>query len=181
MLCVCDTGFAAGSNYVTVYGGVLTRDSLGRTTKLSAEFRPEYTLLAVALGKHLTTVFSEYLKLGAEGQLVRHLGEHPHGEVNGLLLLRWTRFPWHKSLNTTFAAGAGVSYATDVPELEEIQDRQSDNLLAYLLFEFTFGLPSHSRWSLSTRIHHRSGADGIFSSGVYGASNALCLGMSYAF
>ncbi len=181
LLCFCDTGLAQNTNYVIVYGGVLTRDSLGRTSNLSAGFNRAYTLIAVALGKHLTSVFNPNLKLGIEGQLVRHFGGHPHGEVNGLMLLRWTRFPWHQSLNTTFAGGAGLSYATEVPEIEQIQDRQSAQLLGYLLVEITLGLPSHPKWSLATRIHHRSGADGMFSSGVYGASNALGLGLSYSF
>jgi hypothetical protein len=181
LFCFYDTGFASNTSYVTVYGAVLTRDSLGRTTNLSADFSRGYTLLAVALGRHLTSIFNPNLKLGIEGQLVRHFGGHPHGEANGLMLVRWTRFPWHRSINTTFAAGAGVSYANEVPELEQIELRKSDLLLGYLLFELTLGLPSHPQWSLSTRIHHRSGADGHFSDGVYGASNALGLGVSYSF
>ncbi len=172
---------AVRSKYVTMYGAVLTRDSFGRSLKFTAGFNNAYTLLAVAVGKHLTSVFHQHLKLGIEGQAIRHFGGHPHGEINGLMLLRWTQFPWNSSLWTTFAAGAGVSYATEVPELEELQDRTSAQLLGYVLVEWTFGLPRYSRWALTTRIHHRSGADGKFSPGVYGASNALGLGVSYSF
>ncbi len=167
------------SVYLTLYGSVLTADTLGKTLCFQADLDFSYPFVTVVVGKPFFDV-SRHLHIGIEGQIAKHFGGQDHLELNALLVERWTTFPWNAFVNTTFAAGQGLSYATELPELEEESKGATAHLLGYLLFEFTFALPQYSQWALSTRIHHRSGADGLFS-GVYGASNAMGVGLSYAF
>ena len=48
------------------------------------------------------------------------------------------------------------------------------------MFEFDFFLPDHPRFGLVTRLHHRSGAFGLFD-GVHDAANAVGFGLRYRF
>ena len=50
-------------------------------------------------------------------------------EFNGLIIARWRLFPWDKYLDTSFAIGDGISYATEVPEIEEKKDTDSGRWL----------------------------------------------------
>jgi hypothetical protein len=163
-----------------MYGAVLTGDSLDKTYRFEADFDSSYTLLALALGTKMNSLVDRYLNFGVEAQLAKHFGGQKHLEINGLLVFRWIRFPWNAALDTTFATGTGVSIATEVPEIEKLYHDKQSQVLGYLLLEFTFTLPQYPKWSLSTRIHHRSGADQFFSS-VRGGSNALGLGIAYSF
>jgi hypothetical protein len=158
---------------------VLTGDTLDQTYRFKASFDRGYTFITVAVGKPFTNI-KKHLDLGVEGQVAKHFGGQDHFELNGLIVERWLTFPWNHIVKTNFAAGQGVSYATALPSFEEKTHETTAQFLGYLLFEFTFALPKYPQWTLSTRIHHRSGANGIFS-GIYGASNAFGLGLSYWF
>jgi hypothetical protein len=115
-----------------------------------------------------------------EGQFVQHYGLQDHNELNGLVIARWNRFPLDRFINTSFAVGEGLSYATRVPEVEIARGQDSARLLNYLLFEFTFGLPAYPQWQLVSLMHHRSGAFGLFS-GVSGGSNYFGFGVKHLF
>jgi hypothetical protein len=177
--CLNKTGIALDEAYLTVYGSVLTGDTLGQTLSFEANFDRAYTFMTVAVGKPFMNI-KRHLDLGVEGQLAKHFGGQDHFELNGLIVQRWLTFPWNHTVKTSFAAGQGFSYATELPSFEEEAHGTTAQFLGYLLFEFTFALPKYPQWALSTRIHHRSGANGIFS-GIYGASNAFGLGISYVF
>jgi hypothetical protein len=147
---------------------------------LAADFDRAYTLLAVALGTTMTSLIERTLDFGVEAQFAKHFGGQTHGELNGLLVFRWRRFSWNAWLETTCAGGSGVSIALGIPEFELLHHDETSQVLGYLMFEITATLPRYRRWSLVTRIHHRSGAAGFFSS-VNGASNALGMGVAYSF
>ncbi|MDH7500088.1 MAG: hypothetical protein QHH30_06835 [candidate division NC10 bacterium] len=136
-------------------------------------------LTAVAISREFMTR-QEKAALEVEGQIVKHFGDQKHLELNGLVIARWRSFPWDDFLQTSLAAGEGLSYATDVPEAEVSLYGKSARLLNYLLLELTLGLPQVKRWSLVARIHHRSGVFGTFN-GVFGASNFICFGTRYEF
>jgi hypothetical protein len=90
----------------------------------------------------------------------------PIYEFNHYLQFRWQHFPWDRFITNTFAVGWGVSYDSRVTTWEK---RDSDNtkpLLNYLMFEGSFALPKIPQWQLVVRLHHRSGAFGL-----YGADN----------
>jgi hypothetical protein len=48
------------------------------------------------------------------------------------------------------------------------------------MFELAFSHPNIPQWGLVTRLHHRSGAGGLFND-VSGASNAWAIGIRYSF
>ncbi|WP_305044735.1 hypothetical protein [Geoalkalibacter sp.] len=127
----------------------------------------------------------EFARTGAslgwegEGQIGKYFGRQSHFEYNALVVARWHRFPWNHKVDTTFALGEGISWATRTPKLEARNHEKTSQLLNYLLFELTLA-PPHSRLYLSGRIHHRSGVFGLYN-GVRGGSNFLGMGLGYRF
>ena len=134
---------------------------------------PSYMGAAI-LGRHLGTWW-DGVAWEAEGQLVRHWGKQSHWETNAALVVSWTRFPWDRWLDTRMSFAQGISRATRRPSLEENTRR----LLHYMHAEISFSPPHHPRWSLVTRLYHRSGAFGVY--GTDGGSNFLTAGVRYRF
>lgn len=99
-----------------------------------------------------------------EGQLGQHFGQQRN--LEGTLSLLWRspegRLPL-TDIRWNFAVGEGLSYAFSTPQLEDqINVPPPQRLLNYLSFEFEFSHPSLPGVSLVPRIHHRSGAYGVF-------------------
>lgn len=115
-----------------------------------------------------------------EGQVGKHWREQTHWEFNLLALYRWQRFPWSDRFDTSIAVGEGLSYATEVPPLEEASPTNvgATRLLNYIVIELTFAPPQAKNWSLVYRIHHRSGVYGIFNN-VEGGSNVIAGGIKW--
>lgn len=156
----------------------------GRCTIRSGRFCPTAntpipTPRPLLVGRELTG-YRHYLRLEAEGQLVKHFDLMNHFEVNALVVLRWLPFPWDRYLDTSFAVGEGLSYATRDPAIEVEKHGRTSQLLNYLLFELAFCLPQHPRWDYFLRVHHRSGVFGLFD-GVSGGSNLVGAGFRYRF
>jgi hypothetical protein len=164
--------------YVFLYGGQLTDGNLGETFAADINFVDSY-LMAMGTARELAR-YKDWISVEAEGQFVQHFGIQDHQEVNLALVLRWLAFPWDCYLDTSFAWGDGISYATDIPEVEtDRHHNESAHFMDYMMFELTFSLPQLPRWSLLARIHHRSGCFGLFEGVNGGGSNALCLGLKY--
>ncbi|MDW7708855.1 MAG: hypothetical protein SCH98_00160 [Deferrisomatales bacterium] len=175
-------GFAspagAGERFATVFAGLASNESVGKTTAFRAGTFDSYLLalgLAQTVGRH-----GHWARWEAEVQAVKHMGLQTHGEANGLVILRWLAFPWNAYLPTSVAVGDGLSYATRVPEVEIRRHGRSTRLLNYLLFEITLALPGEQRWSLSLRQHHRSGVFGLHD-GVHGGSDFWGAGLRRLF
>ena len=105
---------------------------------------------------------------------------HPIYEFNPYLLFRWSIFPWNDYLSTSFAIGEGVSYATAIPSLERKDNPKTKRLLNFLALEASIALPQYPELQLVARVHHRSGAFGLYGAGNTG-SNALGIGIRYLF
>jgi hypothetical protein len=163
---------------LTLYYGKLTDANLTQTATFDFSFENS-DFIDLALSRKLYT-YRHYFDLEIEGQIAKHFGEQDNWEFNAVAYFRWLLFPWNSYLDTSFAAGAGLSYATSVPETEAKNYDESAQFLGALMFEFAFSLPHVPEWSLVTRLHHRSGAGGLFS-GVHGASNAYGIGIRYSF
>jgi len=164
---------------VTLYGGRLVDNSL---RELFTSFPPTWAdsySAALGVAKEFART-GKHLRWELEGQVLKHFSRQDHWELTAALVVRWVTFPWDHYLDTTFAAGDGFSYATDVPSIEAETHNTATRLLNYLLFEFTFSIPEHPEWALVTRIHHRSGVFRTFD-GVRGASNVLEAGLRYSF
>lgn len=106
--------------------------------------------------------------------------EHTIYEFDPYLLFRWANLPWNNTLNTSFAIGEGVSYVSSVPAIEKRQNENTKRLLNYLAFEATFATPAHPEWQFVVKIHHRSGAYGLYHAGNTG-SNDIGVGIRYLF
>lgn len=164
---------------LSLYGGLLFQDSLDEITKGTPRIREHSYILVTALARELWR-FRDWFGFELEGQVVRHFDEMNHWEFNGLLAARWRLFPWDKYLDTSFAIGDGISYATEVPEIEEKKDEDAGRWLNYLMFELTFGLPQTPKWDVLFRIHHRSSVRGNIGARDAG-SNFFCTGIRYNF
>lgn len=120
--------------------------------------------------------------LEAEAHLNKHLEHATRFSIDGALLVRVLQTPWQKALNGTFAVGNGLSWASSVPAMESRNLPRSSRLLYHLIFEFSVPVSGHSGQSRgyegALRLHHRSGAFGLFDKTV-GGSDYLCLGLRY--
>ena len=164
--------------FLTIYAGRYAHEHLTDMLRFRASFREENSQVAVVAVARELWRYEDLLALEAEGQLGKHFGAMDHWEFNGLAVLRWHPFPWDRYLNTSFAVGNGLSYATEVPRVEKKFDEDAVRVLNYLLVELTFGLPGQPRWGFSLRIHHRSEVFGLFKGG---GSNFLCAGIKHSF
>ncbi|MFT7671122.1 MAG: hypothetical protein ACI8X5_003838 [Planctomycetota bacterium] len=174
---------APGHRAVTGYIGAYTDNSLPEEILplKSVQLEPSQ-IFTVAYAEVFHEFSQEHGRWEWETQVAQHFGAQPHTEFNGLLVLRWRSFPWNEYMRTSGAIGYGLSWATEIPKLEESShtNEGATQLLSYLLLEWTLGLPTVPDWDLVLRIHHRSGVYGTFD-GVHGGSNVLGLGLKYAF
>jgi len=177
-MAVCGEAKADRDWAFSLYWARLTHGTLQETVTFQTGFT-DADLVVGALSRRIGS-FKEYMGFELEGQVAKHFGDQDHWEFNGLVVARWLPFPWDHVIDTSLAVGEGLSYATETPEVEARRHDETSQLLDYLMFELAFSLPSLPEWSLITRIHHRSGAFGLFD-GVHGASNAWGVGLRYAF
>ncbi|MBK1729416.1 hypothetical protein CKO14_08500 [Halorhodospira halophila] len=170
-------GSADRPSYVGFYVGQSAQNRLVHIVSRWSASRQESYLVGLVYGTRVARWGA--LDWEVEGQLARHTGMQRHGEVNGVLVARWTRFPWDRWLDTRAAFGEGLSWATQEPRIEPRGDKDDDEdsaqLLNYLLLEIE-GKPPGRDWSGFVRIHHRSGVFGLFS-GVRGGSNFVGAGV----
>ncbi len=101
-------------------------------------------------------------------------------ELDPYIGFRWANFPWNNYLTMSFEAGEGISYATSVPAIESHDNDNTKRLLNFMMLEATFAAPKYPRLQLVVRIHHRSGAYGLYHAGNTG-SNDIGLGIRYLF
>jgi len=162
----------------TGYVAWLSRDQLGDMLLFQAELT-ENKVFVAALTYRLNTFYKD-VDWEVEGQIGKHAGpDQYHWELNALTSLRWNRVFWDKYVDTSFAIGLGVSYATEIPEFEVDSHGDSSQLLAYILGEMAMSPPKYPQWAGVLRIHHRSSAYGTFDDEIEGASNALGVGIKY--
>ncbi|NKI34088.1 hypothetical protein HFP89_02770 [Wenzhouxiangella sp. XN79A] len=172
-----------GQWHVSAYSGQAASDRLlDIITKFDTPFIDSY-LVAVSPGwVHIQT---KNWRFEVEGQAVRHWGDfQDHWEFNAAYIARWMPFFWDDYVDTSFAVGAGVSYATEVPLIEPRAERigelESTKLLGYLMIEFEFSPPNDSPFAAFVRLHHRSGGKGLFED-VNGGSNFITGGVRWDF
>ena len=163
----------------TFYHGWLTEATLGEMIQLDLTVDTEFSYWGLALTRKITEI-TPSLNLEGEGIIVKYTGEQDHLELDALLSGRWLNFPWNRHVDTTAAIGLGLSLASEEPYYEVRNKGESEQLLSFLLFEVTVGVPKLPRWDLVARINHRSGVFGLFN-GVHGAMNSVALGLKCHF
>ncbi len=171
---------------LTGWGGQMFDSSFGNTFVFKGRWRPEY-LLGIGLQKKIfkSGVFS----LELETDFFAHQAyEQEGGEFNqsiafadspaqsfgegilGLGAKIWVQ-PW-----LSFGIIEGLSYYTKVGNYEKTYREKYSQLLNYLGFEIEMAV--NKELSLVGRIHHRSGAFGIFN-GAHGGGNGYLVGLRY--
>jgi hypothetical protein len=177
-LVLCGEAQAERDWALTLYSGRMTDADLTHAATFNFKFENAY-LVDLGLSRRLYT-FRDYFDIEIEGQIAKYFGDQSNWEFDLVAYFRWLVFPWDAYLDTSFAVGAGLSYATSPPTVEAKHYEETAQFLGALMFEFAFSLPYVPQWSLVRGIHHRSGAGGVFS-GVRGASNAWVIGIRYSF
>ncbi len=178
--------------YVCAYLGQLTASDFSEVSSFQADLVPSY-MLALAVGKEVWR-YKDLLGVELEAQVANYFNDYvfdsdspdessdltqDHTEFNALFTVRWLKFPWDRHVDTSVAVGEGVSYATSVPAVETYRHgEETSKFLNYLMIESTFGLPALPKWQLVFRLHHRSGAWGLYN-GVHGGSNTIGMGLRY--
>jgi len=182
-------GFSATSAYsnqaeekpysLNIYAGQMTtndwEDFFGFGDQMN--FTNSY-LTAVTLARRIGT-YKKMASFEVEGQVVKHFNIQDNWELNALVIARWEAFWWNKYIDTSVAFGLGPSFATAEPALEKLTEGDTSKFLVYWMMELEVGLPQYSRFSLITRLHHRSNAYGLLAE--KGGSNALTIGLKYRF
>ncbi|MHB1221151.1 MAG: hypothetical protein ACYC0J_04075 [Gammaproteobacteria bacterium] len=120
------------------------------------------------------------VQINANATLRNGKGESRIYEFDPYISWRWANLPWNQYVNTSFAIGEGISYVSSVPAIERIGNNNMRHLLNYLMFEATFAPPSYPRLQFVARIHHRSGAFGLYQADNSG-SNDIGFGIKYLF
>lgn len=114
---------------------------------------------------------------GLEVQALRHFGEQTLWEFSLPVVLRYRAAS--PPLPVSGAAfGLGLSWTSEVPQIEVERKGESQRLLAYWMAEVEFGNPS---WDLLPflRLHHRS--DGGSVANFDTGSNAVMAGIRFLF
>ena len=170
-------------NFVSVYGAMNFEERIiDFLTEASATFQSSYLYTVAGTWSWGRTPRARW---ELEGQIVRHTGLQDHWELNVVPTVRWMDTPWDGVVDTRFAIGWGLSWASKEPPIEPRQEEEpsagdSAQLLSYTLLEIEAQPPAARHWSGFLRIHHRSGVGGTFG-GVEGGSNFLGLGVRYYF
>jgi hypothetical protein len=174
---------APGDRAVTVFGGRYANEELFSKILLfqGLDLQGSY-MTAVAYSQKIGR-WPKPIRWELEGQVVKHWEAQDHIELNGLVIARWTSFPWSHVIPTSIALGEGFSYATETPKLEEsilAPEGGTSQYLNYLLMELTLGILPWEGWSVVTRIHHRSGIFGLIDD-VEEGSNFITFGLRWQF
>lgn len=166
--------------FTSFYWGQFSDTALIDNLQFNHDFESSH-VCAVSVGKEIWR-YKERIAFEVEGQVGGHTGKQDNREINLALTLRYLPFFWDPIVDTSFAFGNGLSYATHRPALEEeaAGEEHTSQVLYYILVEWAFSLPNRPRWDLFWRIHHRSG---VYSrlAGDHAVSNFVGVGLRYRF
>ncbi len=174
---------------LTYYYGMTCEDALLRITKFGIHRWPEHiqslelshTLDQQNFLRQWVSPIVSIVQLAGNFTVRVGSNESTIYEFDPYLAFRWANLPWNHYINTSFAIGEGVSYVTSYIALEkEANHSNTKRFLNYLMFEATVASPNYPRLQLLIRIHHRSGAFGLYRAKNAG-SNVIGLGIRYSF
>ena len=163
--------------FLTAYAGAHAQDDFQDVVTFQPKFEDNAYVGVMALARELW-YYKKYFSFELEGQVAKHFNKDTQWEFVGVLIGRWNFFPWDRYLDTSLAIGDGMSYYTEVSEVEKEDDEDAQRALNYLLVEVAMGLPKYPQWDLVLRIHHRSSVFGLVGAG---GSNFVCAGIKFGF
>lgn len=161
------------------FAGVLSENKLGFDLMPPQRFRNDF-MAGLALNWEFFR-FRNYLDLELEPMFMQHFGNATYGELAGVVMVRWRKFPWNQCLLTTFAFGEGLSYVAQIPAIETRQPGVGpiNHLNNLLILEATFAVAKYPHTAVVFRLHHRSVGLNLF--GENNESNFFGLGLRYNF
>jgi hypothetical protein len=170
--------YANNQWFVSYYIGKYSDTRLAQNLLFESEIENS-TVHVVSLGKQLS-VIKKKIAVELEGQIGFHEGLQDHQEFNGSFTLRYLDFPWDHIVDTSFAFGNGISYATADPylEIDNAENGHTSQILYYILAEWAFNI--HPQWEIFWRIHHRSGIYGLMADRDAG-SNFIGIGLRFRY
>ncbi len=122
------------------------------------------------------------IRQGYELVLVQHHGLQDNAEVGAAYTLKTPDLELG-ALGVNFGSGIGLSYALGNPSYEDGAKEDPNRryrLQLLLLLDLEWRISGLDRWSLVTRVHHRSGMYGLIAPQHVG-SNFLAAGIRYRF
>ena len=164
--------------HLTVDVGTLVQNNMDEIVLKQEASTDSNYLVILALARDIYKS-KKWIGVELEGQIDKHFGDdNDQWEFVGLAVGRWYPFPWDRYIDTSFGAGAGLSYYTEISKTELAKNDEAQNLLLSLMLDLTFGLPRYPKWNLDFRLHHRSGANSTIGES---GSNYLCGGVRMNF
>ncbi len=147
---------ASGADWsVGAYGGKYYDTEPAGFTQGKAHFLDQY-LMAATASKTLWRSDTLPLSLELDGMLGYQNGIAPLWEIAVAPALRWHKFPWNDSLQTSLRlAPLGLSYTSRVSPLELGKDGQGSRVLNWLFIEAAFSHPEQKSTEFFMRLHHR--------------------------
>ncbi|WP_147105581.1 hypothetical protein [Tateyamaria sp. syn59] len=142
----------------SVVAGTMTEGSWHETVNPNRLRFADSHMVGVAVGADRAIGDSRF-RFGAEVQLLGHFGHQHHFELSVPVVVRYE--PENQSVVKSLAAGLGLSYATDIPEVEIDRNGASQRLFVHWMAEIEFDLPDPAFTSF-VRLHHRSDGYGVF-------------------
>jgi len=160
---------------------VLTLNNLKRWPEHIQSFELAYTLNHNNVVRRFFYPVVGVVQLAGNFTIRNGSNEPTIYEFDPSIMFRWANFPWNAYIHTSFALAEGVSYDTSIPAIEKKgNNTHTKHLLNFMVVEITLAIPHYPRLQLVGRIHHRSGAFGLYHAGNTG-SNDLALGIRYLF
>ena len=158
----------------------VTLDNLKRWPEHIESFEFAYTLNQKNILRRLVNPLVGVVQIASNATIRYDRDDRTIYEFDPYLMFRWANVAWNKTVNTSFALGEGVSYTSSVPSIEKKENKNTKRLLNYLMFEITAANPAHPKLQFVIRVHHRSGAYGLYHAGNTG-SNDIGFGVRYLF
>lgn len=172
---------------IFIYHGTLSETNLLSVFKFDAKtgqetitsIEPEYELSPQNMIRRFFAPFITTVSFANNFSYISDPGG-PIYEYDPFLLFQWKNFPWDKYVISTFGIGWGVSYDSRISTWEQHDSDNTKKLLNYLAFETSLALPAYPKLQLVVRLHHRSGAFGLYGADNAG-SNFIGAGIRYHF
>lgn len=122
--------------------------------------------------------FTPWIEMPLCLELVDENANEPFLVYNASMQVRWVDFPWNSCLRTTFAAGLGLSYASQIYDMDIQRHPGEDrsHLKFNVPIQISFSLPDAPQHQVIFFISHHSGGFGFFDRGGVNS-----IGASYAY
>jgi len=182
------SGGKRGPWAVMIFGGQLTENELADIIIPKSDRGSRFTdtsFIGATLSKEVYRW--EGLSVELEGGLGYQFGDfngldNDAAQVWGAAYFRYDDFPWNHFIHTSMAVSVGLNLISEKTAFEndETKDGDTVKILHYFSPEITFSLPDKLEHEVVVRLHHRSGANGVFGCGGCG-SNFVTLGYRYRF